>query len=101
MNSPLDTRIDPPPAYPRDALIECCLYDWSDISPVIFGSLFQAVMNDIERRSLGAHFTSEKNIKRVVSPLFLDSLHSKLALIKYDDQNSIEKFRKENEQTIF
>ncbi len=79
----------------RDALIECCLYDWSDISPVIFGSLFQAVMNDIERRSLGAHFTSEKNIKRVVSPLFLDSLHSKLASIKYDDQNSIEKFRKE------
>jgi type I restriction-modification system DNA methylase subunit len=77
----------------RDALLDCCVYDWSDISPVIFGSLFQAVMNEEERRTLGAHFTSERNIKRVVEPLFLGALHNELASIR-SDKNKIEKFRK-------
>ncbi len=44
----------------RDALLDCCKLDWSKISPAIFGSLFQSVMNPIERRNLGAHYTSEK-----------------------------------------
>ncbi len=76
----------------RDALLDCCAYDWSDISPVIFGSLFQAVMNENERRSLGAHYTSEKNIKRVVEPLFLGKLHEEFAAIK-SSKISLEKFR--------
>lgn len=76
----------------RDALLECCSYDWSDISPVIFGSLFQAVMNETERRSLGAHYTSEKNIKRLVEPLFLDKLHEEFDAIK-SNKNTLEKFR--------
>jgi len=76
----------------RDALLDCCAYDWSDISPVIFGSLFQAVMNDTERRSLGAHYTSEKNIKRVVEPLFLEKLHEEFVAIK-SSKNALEKFR--------
>ncbi len=76
----------------RKALLDCCAYDWSDISPVIFGSLFQAVMDDPERRILGAHYTSEKNIKRVLDPLFLDSLHEEFASIK-SSKTALEKFR--------
>ncbi len=49
----------------RETLIKCCEYDWSFISPVIFGSLFQAVIHEKERKTLGAHYTSEKNIMRV------------------------------------
>src|SRR5690606_28522974 len=45
----------------RALLLECCGLDWSKISPAIFGSLFQSVMNPKERRNLGAHYTSEKN----------------------------------------
>ena len=58
----------------RRLLLECCLLDWGKISPAIFGSLFQSVMNPVERRTLGAHYTSEKNILKVIKPLFLDGL---------------------------
>jgi hypothetical protein len=60
----------------RDMLLFACGLDWSKISPAIFGSMFQAVMNPKERRNLGAHYTSEKNIQKVIKPLFLDSLYS-------------------------
>ena len=58
----------------RETLIECCRLDWSNISPAIFGSMFQSVMNADERRNLGAHYTSEENILKLIHPLFLDSL---------------------------
>ena len=58
----------------RNILLESCKLDWSKISPAIFGSLFQSVMNPEERRNLGAHYTSEKNILKVIKPLFLDEL---------------------------
>ena len=58
----------------RQALLECCYLDWSKISPAIFGSMFQSVMNPKERRNLGAHYTSESNILKVIKPLFLDEL---------------------------
>ncbi len=77
----------------REALINCCTYDWSDISPVIFGSLFQAVMDDVERKSLGAHYTSEKNILRVLKPLFLDELQNEFENLKSSD-SALENFRK-------
>jgi type II restriction/modification system DNA methylase subunit YeeA len=77
----------------REALINCCTYDWSDISPVIFGSLFQAVMDNVERRSLGAHYTSEKNILRVLKPLFLDELQTEFENLKSSD-TALENFRK-------
>ncbi len=76
----------------RKALLDCCAYDWSDISPVIFGSLFQAVMEEPERRTLGAHYTSEKNIKRVLDPLFLDKLHEEFVAIK-NSKTALENFR--------
>ncbi|MCX6150004.1 MAG: hypothetical protein NTX22_05725 [Ignavibacteriales bacterium] len=59
----------------RKALLECASFDWSKISPAIFGSMFQSVMDKEKRRNLGAHYTSEKNILKVVKGLFLDELH--------------------------
>lgn len=66
----------------RTALIKCCEFDWSKISPAIFGSLFQGVMEPAERRALGAHYTSEGNILKLIGPLFLDSLRAEFAAIK-------------------
>ncbi len=51
---------------------------WREISPAILGSMFQAVMDPDERRALGAHYTSEKNIMKVIRPLFLDDLSEEL-----------------------
>jgi hypothetical protein len=58
----------------RQILLDCCKLDWGKISPAIFGSLFQSVMDAGERRNLGAHYTSEKNIMKLIKPLFLDDL---------------------------
>ncbi|HKV96582.1 MAG TPA: DNA methyltransferase [Gammaproteobacteria bacterium] len=62
----------------RAALLDCCALDWGRISPAIFGALFQSVMDDQARRNLGAHYTSEKNILKVVKSLFLDELRVEL-----------------------
>ncbi|MBK7311953.1 MAG: class I SAM-dependent DNA methyltransferase [Sphingobacteriaceae bacterium] len=93
------TKVPPTNKAIRTALLECCTYDWSDISPVIFGSLFQAVIHEEERRSLGAHYTSEKNILRVVNPLFLDKLRSNFEEIESDKE--LEKFRKQLSTMMF
>ncbi len=86
----------------RDMLLECCALDWSRISPAIFGALFQSVMDQQLRRNLGAHYTGEKNILKLIRPLFLDELwteferfksqpkklyefHQKLAKLKFFD----------------
>jgi len=66
----------------RQSLLECCYLDWSKISPAIFGSMFQSVMNPKERRNLGAHYTSEKNILKLIKPLFLDDLRAEFERIK-------------------
>ena len=59
----------------RDILIECCSFDWKKISPAIFGSLFQAAMDPELRDNLGAHYTSEKNVLKVLEPLCLNELN--------------------------
>ncbi|MBX3723255.1 MAG: class I SAM-dependent DNA methyltransferase [Turneriella sp.] len=66
----------------RQALLDCCYLDWSKISPAIFGSMFQSVMNPEERRNLGAHYTSEKNILKLIKPLFLDDLWAEFEACK-------------------
>jgi len=66
----------------RNALLRCSKFDWSKISPAIFGSLFQGVMGAAERRAAGAHYTSEKNILKLIQPLFLDELRSEFIAIK-------------------
>ena len=58
----------------RQNLLDCCKLDWGKISPAIFGSLFQSVMDAEHRRNLGAHYTSEKNIMKLIKPLFVDEL---------------------------
>jgi len=66
----------------RQTLLECCYLDWSKISPAIFGSLFQSVMDEKARRNLGAHYTSEKNILKLIKPLFLDNLWKEFEFAK-------------------
>ena len=65
----------------RKCLIEACRFDWSGISPAIFGALFQSVMDRDQRRALGAHYTTEKNILKVIEPLFLDELRAEFKRI--------------------
>jgi hypothetical protein len=77
----------------RQALLNCCYTDWSKISPAIFGSMFQSVMNPKERRNLGAHYTSESNILKVIKPLFLDELWTEFKSIK-DNKNKLTEFHK-------
>lgn len=77
----------------RQALLDCCAIDWSKISPAIFGSMFQSVMNKVERRNLGAHYTSEKNILKLIKPLFLDDLWKEFNTIK-DNKNKLPEFHK-------
>ena len=60
----------------RAALIDACRFDWAAISPAIFGALFQSVMEPAERRAQGAHYTTEKNILKVIEPLFLADLRA-------------------------
>lgn len=60
----------------RSLLIDALDFSWDAISPAIFGSLFQSVMHKKERRSQGAHYTTERNILKVIQPLFLDDLHA-------------------------
>lgn len=66
----------------RQELISACDLDWSQVSPAIFGSMFQGVMDDKTRRNLGAHYTSERNIMKVIKPLFLDNLYEEFEKIK-------------------
>jgi hypothetical protein len=66
----------------RQTLLECCYLDWSKISPAIFGSMFQSVMDPKERRNLGAHYTSEKNNLKLIKPLFLDDLWAEFESIR-------------------
>ena len=61
----------------RKSLLACCDFNWSGISPAIFGSLFQCVADKEKRRSFGEHYTSEKNIMKTISALFLDDLIKK------------------------
>lgn len=77
------------PAFSHDArylLLQCAELDWSNISPAIFGAMFQGVLEQQDptekrqasRRELGAHYTSERNILRVLNPLCMDELRAQL-----------------------
>ncbi|MGE0809818.1 MAG: class I SAM-dependent DNA methyltransferase [Immundisolibacter sp.] len=66
----------------REALLDACALDWSQISPAIFGALFQSIMDAKARRNLGAHYTSERNILKLIRPLFLDELRAEFEKVK-------------------
>lgn len=77
----------------RDALLDCCALDWAAISPAIFGALFQSIMDDKARRNLGAHYTSEENIQKLIKPLFLDALWAEFHKIR-GNKNKLFEFHK-------
>ena len=66
----------------RGALLDACRFDWSKLSPAIFGALFQSVMDPVARRAQGAHYTTEKNILKVIEPLFMDDLRAEFERLK-------------------
>jgi len=66
----------------RDDLLAAAKFDWGKVSPAIFGSLFQSVMDKEERRKKGAHYTTEPNIMKLIGPLFLDELRTELDRLK-------------------
>lgn len=79
----------PTPAFTgamRTLLLECCAFDWAAVSPAVFGSMFQAVLNPEERRQLGAHYTSEQSILKALEPLFLDDLRDELGACRNVNQ---------------
>lgn len=62
----------------RAALIDACAFDWSIISPAVFGSMFQTVKSKEARRHGGEHYTTEENILKTIRPLFLDEYRDRL-----------------------
>ena len=66
----------------KDTLIESSHFNWADISPTIFGAVFESTLNPETRRSGGMHYTSIENIHKVIDPLFLDDLKAELEEIK-------------------
>lgn len=85
VNGGLFAEMLPMPAFDagmRRVLLDCCSLDWGGISPAIFGSMFQSVMKPEERRALGAHYTSERNILKLINPLFMDSLRQEFRSIQ-------------------
>lgn len=90
VNGGLFAEFLPMPAFDsgmRRVLLDCCAMDWGRISPAIFGSMFQCVMKAEERRALGAHYTSERNILKLINPLFMDALREEFEGIQYDKSN--------------
>ncbi|MBI5097766.1 MAG: class I SAM-dependent DNA methyltransferase [Nitrospirae bacterium] len=81
----------------RAMLLDCCALDWGRISPAIFGALFQCVMDEEgseRRRNLGAHYTSEENILKLIKPLFLDDLWAEFHSVKRSTNKLFELHKK-------
>ncbi len=68
----------------RGQLLKAASFEWARISPAVFGSLFQGVMEPIARRQIGAHYTAEKNILKLIRPLFLDEFRAEFDASKAD-----------------
>ena len=73
----------------RRILVDSGNLDWSSINPDILGSMMQAIVNNIDRDELGMHYTSVKNILKVIKPLFLDSLYQEL----FESNNEVKKLK--------
>ncbi len=85
----------------REALLDCCALDWSAISPAIFGALFQSIMDAKARRNIGAHYTSEENILKLIQPLFLDELWAEFSRVKSNKNKLFEFHKKLRTLTFF
>ncbi|PKO26016.1 MAG: SAM-dependent methyltransferase, partial [Betaproteobacteria bacterium HGW-Betaproteobacteria-8] len=96
INGKLFEEMLPPASFDRkmrESLLDLCALDWSVISPAIFGSLFQSIMDEQARRNLGAHYTSEENILKLIKPLFLDALWAEFEKVK-NNKNRLFEFHK-------
>ncbi len=85
----------------REALLDACALDWAAISPAIFGALFQSIMDRTARRNLGAHYTSEENILKLIKPLFLDALWAEFDKAKKNRNKLFEFHKKLRSLTFF
>lgn len=68
----------------RNQFTDCGHLSWKEISPAVFGAMFQGAMLKEERRNMGAHYTSEENILKVIKPLFLDDLYAQFEQLKQE-----------------
>lgn len=68
----------------RDTLLDCSRLAWGEISPAVFGSLFQSIKTIRDRRRLGEHYTTESNILKALNPLFLDGLRAEFARVRHN-----------------
>ena len=66
----------------RSQLLDCGELRWHEISPSIFGAMFQNALDPKLRRTIGAHYTSEENILKLINPLFMDDLRAEFADLK-------------------
>lgn len=66
----------------RDMLLDASMFNWGEVSPAIFGSLFESVIDKVTRRKQGAHYTPEQAILKVIEPLFLDDLRAEFERAK-------------------
>lgn len=84
----------------RTTLLDCCALNWGAVSPAIFGALFQSIMDEKARRNLGAHYTSEENILKLIKPLFLDALWTEFSRVK-NNKNRLFEFHKKLQTLTF
>jgi hypothetical protein len=104
INGKLFEEMLPPSAFDsamRQMVLDSCALDWSRISPAIFGSLFQSIMDKKARRNLGAHYTSEKNILKLINPLFMDDLRKEFEKAKNNKNKLLEFHNKLGTLTFF
>jgi len=100
-----EERLDPP-VFNREMralMVELTTMNWGAISPAIFGAMFQAVIEldaRDRRRQLGAHYTSEANILKLIGPLFLDQLRAELEQVK-SNKNKLFEFQKKLSRLTF
>ncbi|MFZ4789768.1 MAG: class I SAM-dependent DNA methyltransferase [Candidatus Competibacteraceae bacterium] len=74
----------------RELLLDASALDWSRISPAIFGSLFQSILDPAARRHLGAHYTTETNILKALRPLLLDRLWAEFERVQHNARRLLE-----------
>lgn len=87
-------RLPQLPAQFRDSLLEACSFNWSVISPAVFGSMFQTVKRKEARRHGGEHYTTEANILKTIEPLFLEEYRDRLERA-WNDKGQLTKLHNE------
>ena len=87
----------------RAKLLTCCGIAWGAISPAVFGAMFQKIISlepGDRRRQMGAHYTSEANILKLIKPLFLDELEAEFEKVKRN-KNQLFEFQKKLRRLVF